>query len=337
MRCSAGASSKSIGKIMMIKTKHKSTTMKTNKYSSLVTKIATIGLLSAGSFTAYANGPDFGTSRVFARAYTIDDGGTDASIEFDTGNRWEFEINDGTGIQAFNVNRVSGHFNFGNKISTPDAPFHFYPPNDGTDARILCDNKDQGTATPRNMFHLRNNGAPRFVLEDTSLTGVNTYTFAMNPQGNFTMTRAGIPGAEIVVKSNGQIEMGPGTTTSFRVTNSGVQSTSFTTLSDREAKTDIEEVKSEEILDKLKQLPVSTWRFKSEEDDTRHIGPMAQDFHQTFGDGTNKNNTTINLGDMAGVALAGVKSLDEKIEERDQKIEALEARLARLEALLNDK
>jgi len=44
----------------------------------------------------------------------------------------------------------------------------------------------------------------------------------MNLQGNFTMTRAGVPGAEIVVKKNGQIEMEPGTTTSFRVTNSAL-------------------------------------------------------------------------------------------------------------------
>jgi len=328
--------------------------MKTNKRHTFVTTLTTIGLLSAASFTAHAGGPDFTGQVVKATDLVLADTAPDLKFDDTTtgGGNHEFEIElfqdvlscfvPTNGWTFYSFHKSDGSIGFGNNRTSTDSPYHFRPT--GTaDARILCDNKEQNTTIPRNMFHLRNNGSPRFVLEDTSQTGTKkSYTFAMNPQGNFTMTRVGVPGAELTIKSNGEIEMGPGTTTSFRVTRSGVQSTSFTTLSDREAKTDIEEVKSEEILDKLKQLPVSTWRFKSQEDDTRHIGPMAQDFHQTFGDGTNKNNTTINLGDMAGVALAGVKSLDEKVEvleneivERDQTIEALEERLDRLEALLS--
>jgi len=193
------------------------------------------------------------------------------------------------------------------------------------------------------MFHLANNGAARFVLEDTSIPGVNSYTFATNPSGNFTFSRVGVAGAEIVVKRSGNIEMGPGTTTTMRVTNSAVEALSFTTLSDEASKTDIKKIESEDILDKLSALPVSTWRFKGDKETERHIGPMAQDFHKVFGEG-DKEATTINLSDMAGVALAGVKGLNEKLAAKDAEIhqlrEALQTereRLDRIEEMLMEK
>ena len=41
------------------------------------------------------------------------------------------------------------------------------------------------------------------------------------------------------------------------------------------------------MTDKVLQLPLLYWAYKSESDAIRHIGPMAQDFHETFGVGAN--------------------------------------------------
>lgn len=63
------------------------------------------------------------------------------------------------------------------------------------------------------------------------------------------------------------------------------------------------------ILDRLRSLPISTWRYtdaSGQGDRSLHIGPMAQDFHKTFGVGDGK---TISLVDVAGVALAALKEL----------------------------
>ena len=57
------------------------------------------------------------------------------------------------------------------------------------------------------------------------------------------------------------------------------------------------------------------------------------DFHAEFELGA--SNRYIAPADMAGVALASVKALQQEVEERDAKIEQLEARLRKLEARLD--
>ena len=86
-------------------------------------------------------------------------------------------------------------------------------------------------------------------------------------------------------------------------------------------------------------MPVSTWNYISEGAQSRHIGPMAEDFHSMFGLGT--GNTTIGVQDLAGIAIAAVKALDERTSELQAKtaevdalraqVVSMEERLARLE------
>jgi len=75
-------------------------------------------------------------------------------------------------------------------------------------------------------------------------------------------------------------------------------------LSDRNAKKDIK--KAPRILSKLKKLPIYKWKYK--DDDTEHIGPMAQDFHKLFGGPSNK---LIYPVDVAGVTLSALKEMAE--------------------------
>ena len=83
-------------------------------------------------------------------------------------------------------------------------------------------------------------------------------------------------------------------------------------------------------------LPISTWSFTNAVN-TRHIGPMAQDFHAAFGMGD--NNKTIGPRDANGVALAAIQGLNQKLQEELGSVRAdnaaLKARLDRLEQLIN--
>jgi len=63
-----------------------------------------------------------------------------------------------------------------------------------------------------------------------------------------------------------------------------VYGVSFNPTSDRNAKEDVEAVEPGTVLEKVAALPISTWRFRQQAD-TRHIGPMAQDFYAAFGVG----------------------------------------------------
>jgi hypothetical protein len=111
---------------------------------------------------------------------------------------------------------------------------------------------------------------------------------------------------------------------------------SWTSMSDRNAKTDFAAVDAAEVLAKVTALPLSTWRYKTQDESFRHVGPMAQDFKAAFGVG--ETDTGISTVDADGVALAAIQGLNQKLHEELGKTraenEALKRRLERLERLV---
>lgn len=99
--------------------------------------------------------------------------------------------------------------------------------------------------------------------------------------------------------------------------------------SSRTIKHGFEPVNSEDILNKVMSLPLTTWSYNSSPE-TRHVGPMAEDFYATFGVGTEP--TKISTIDRDGVALAAIQGLKE---EKDAEISALRDENARLQAELD--
>ena len=124
----------------------------------------------------------------------------------------------------------------------------------------------------------------------------------------------------------------------------------FNNSSDRNVKQDIAPVSPSQILDRVLQLPVSEWSYKTDSA-TRHIGPMGQDFHSVFNIGTDDKH--IAPIDEGGVALAAIQGLNQKVEvgsqssevrsqrseNRIQKLEMenaeLKQRLEKLEQMMN--
>ena len=96
--------------------------------------------------------------------------------------------------------------------------------------------------------------------------------------------------------------------------------------SDRNLKEGFAAVSAPEVLEKVLKMPVSTWRFKSEEDSVRHIGPMAQDFKAAFGYGG--SDTHITSTDADGVALAAIQGLNQKLEAKQAEIDLLKKQFA---------
>ena len=106
--------------------------------------------------------------------------------------------------------------------------------------------------------------------------------------------------------------------------------------SDRNMKKAFSFVSARDVLDKVVELPVTTWRFKSEDDSIRHIGPMAQDFMAAFGYGV--NDTHITATDADGVALAAIQGLyamqREELQKQAEVNTALRWHNAQLQAML---
>mgnify|MGYP000877280079 CR=1 FL=1 len=122
--------------------------------------------------------------------------------------------------------------------------------------------------------------------------------------------------------------------------NTGVQvaanSGAWTSISDVNMKEDFAPVDVQDVLARVAALPITTWRYKGQDAEIRHIGPTAQDFHAAFavGDAPGTGITTI---DADGVALAAIQALarenDEFRMQNDELKKENEALRERLEAI----
>jgi hypothetical protein len=95
--------------------------------------------------------------------------------------------------------------------------------------------------------------------------------------------------------------------------------------SDRNVKTEFSPVNAHEVLDKVAALPLQSWRYKTEADGTRHLGPVSQDFYAAFGLG--EDDLHITTVDEGGVALAAIQGLNQKLQEELSRQDAENAKL----------
>lgn len=104
--------------------------------------------------------------------------------------------------------------------------------------------------------------------------------------------------------------------------------------SDRNLKENFVPVDEKIILNKISQLPITKWNYKRDTKKTRHIGPMGQDFYALFNVGSDDKHTS--SIDRSGVALAGIKALNEKLEKQTEEIKSLKAEIASLKQLIKE-
>lgn len=87
--------------------------------------------------------------------------------------------------------------------------------------------------------------------------------------------------------------------------------------SDMALKENVTPIDEQGILESIASLPISEWNYIG--DVERHVGPMAQDFHEAFGLGGDEK--SINLLDALGVALISIKALKKEVDELKKRID----------------
>ena len=181
-----------------------------------------------------------------------------------------------------------------------------------------------GTASAENNIHVSEAGAAEIAIENTSGTAVKWF-FQVDNDTNKTLkiSQDGTGGTEVTVDR--RLDANGAT---LRVDGS-VQATNVVFSSSRELKNEIATVDPKDVLNRLASLPISEWTLKTDAKETRHIGPMAEDFYKLFNVGTDEKH--ISVTDANGVALSAIKGLAQLLQERDEEMATLKARLAELE------
>ncbi|MFH1010115.1 MAG: tail fiber domain-containing protein [bacterium] len=99
------------------------------------------------------------------------------------------------------------------------------------------------------------------------------------------------------------------TTGSYLAAGSGT----WQSVSDSTKKRNIRLVDTKSVLEKVSQLPIKQWSYKSQDPSIEHIGPMAQDFWKLFHVGD--DSLTISMIDPDGIALAAIQQLQKENEQ----------------------
>jgi hypothetical protein len=190
-----------------------------------------------------------------------------------------------------------------------------------------------GTTEPAANLHVKVDddayGLP-FIVENTNGIAFSGFRLQISPTsfidfnnsgGNFRINTDQVPGAEFEVRPNGDAFL------------KGV----LTQQSDVNSKRDIEEIDHRTVVAKVMELPISEWSYK-DAPDSRHVGPMAQDFYKAFGLGdTDKGITSIDTGGIALAAIQGVKlEKDAEMAELTRLSEQKDARITELQSKLEE-
>ena len=165
------------------------------------------------------------------------------------------------------------------------------------------------------MFALENTGHPRFRLRNSALNSnwdFRTAGSGSSEQFQITNISGGTSNFPFRLFKNGDLEV------EGDVTANGVLLTSS-----RASKTDFAPLDERDVLERLASLEISQWRYKHESEDTVHFGPVAEEFHETFGLSDGKH---LNMIDTNGIAFAAIKALKTENERLMRRLEALESK-----------
>jgi len=209
------------------------------------------------------------------------------------------------GTRLNNLTTFSANVGMGR--TTADHQLHVQ--GDATDAPVKIE-EVSGANSIREMLLITNNGGSTIQFDDTS-GDLHDWQVSSTRFGFFITEEDS--GATEFVLSRG--------TGNLTITGTLTQN------SDVNRKTNITPVDPAEVLNRVAELPISTWAYK-EDDQVKHLGPMAQDFYKQFGLGNSERR--IATIDTSGVALAAIQGLKQEIDRKDAQIRELRAEIQRL-------
>jgi|GEM_PF-720361 len=165
------------------------------------------------------------------------------------------------------------------------------------------------------LLTLSNDGGSRILFKDRTgpETGSDSRNWVFSTHGG---------GFRINRDFSGQVEMDLDNDGNLTIAGTLTQGSS------REIKDNIQSLDGSSVLNQLSELTLAEWSYKNSPD-SRHAGPMAEEFHAAFGLGASEHH--IAPGDMAGLSLAAAQALHEENQALRDRLESIEEQLASAE------
>lgn len=308
----------------------------------------------ANALVVKGNRVGFGTLNPVVSLHAVDGNSPTLRLEQDGSS--------GFGEQTWDIASNEANFFIRDATNGSKLPFRIKPNAPSNSLYINASGAiGLGTDSPQSRLHVKST-AGKADLRLQSSNSLNTPNWVI--ANNFDELRFSIPGSDVVegaLNSVGDftttgtlypadIKLVAGTDTwrmvnnfnEYRVslTGSGVVESALDrsgnltisgTLSQgssRSYKTNIHPIDIQSIVDKLAGLPMATWSYLNATD-VQHIGPMAEDFYNTFKFGTDEKH--IAPGDMAAVALVTVQKLNQDTVVLKEQLKVKEVEISNLQ------
>lgn len=188
---------------------------------------------------------------------------------------------------------------------------------------IINDRVGIGEENPSADIHLANVDATGSTVFKFDNAGTS-WNFGLTGTGVLTYNKAGSGGQEATFRERNH-------SIATLDVQGHVRGTSFKSTSSRALKTGFDAIDSAQVLAQVAELPLTSWRYKTEDEGVRHIGPMAEDFQSLFGLGDGETIATV---DADGIALVAIQGLYRELRSKDTEIESLRSELQELRALI---
>jgi hypothetical protein len=242
-----------------------------------------------------------------ARTWDIGANDTQLSVSDMTAGTQPFRLRAGAPTSSIDV---AANGNVGIGTASPSVPLHV----------------SRSTGTILEGIRLSNNNEARISIQNTGLAAAPKYHLAVNntAPGIFFISRDGGGGTIVEVRQRFDASGLPSV-----YVNGSVQATNVVFTSSQALKKDFQPLDPQDVLTRVAKLPISEWSFKEGPDGVRHIGPMAEDFHNAFNLSSDQH--TISVTDTSGVALAAIQALLQRVEDLEKKNAEMAEHLRALE------
>jgi hypothetical protein len=226
-------------------------------------------------------------------------------------------------------NTASGSFAlFGNTIGSANTASGFQA--NGNNTTGISNTANGVDTLLSNTTGNENTAVGRGALLSNTTGNFNTAIGYFANVSSGALTNATAIGNGAVVNANNKIRLGNASVTVIE------GQVAYTFPSDRNQKENLRPVDAEKVLEKLRAMSITSWNYIGHDPKAfRHYGPMAQDFHAAFGHdevGAFGTDTTINVGDIAGILMVAVQGLDSQVQKDRHTIEAQAAEIVGLKA-----